>query len=31
LNRDTLTLVPDDIGTPVAMFGIDPNEPPAPE
>jgi amino acid transporter len=26
LNRDTLTLVPDDVGAPVGLFGIDPNE-----
>ncbi len=25
LNRDTPTLVPDDIGTPVGLFGVDPN------
>jgi amino acid transporter len=28
LNRDTLTLVPDDVGTPVGLFGIDPNDDP---
>ena len=25
LNRDTPTLVPDDVGTPVGLFGVDPN------
>jgi len=30
LNRDPRTLVPEDIGTPLGLFGIDPNEPPAP-
>ena len=28
LNRDTLTLVPDDVGSPVGLFGIDPNDDP---
>ena len=26
LNRDTLTLVPDDVGEPVGLFGIDPSD-----
>jgi amino acid transporter len=29
LNRDTLTLVPDDVGAPIGLFGIDPDEEPA--
>jgi len=31
LNRDTMTLVPDDVGTPVGLFGIEPGDasPPA--
>ena len=29
LNRDTLTLVPDDVGTPIGLFGIDPQDGPA--
>jgi amino acid transporter len=29
LNRNTMTLVPEDVGTPVGLFGIDPDEPAA--
>jgi amino acid transporter len=27
LNRNTMTLVPEDVGTPVGLFGIDPDDP----
>jgi hypothetical protein len=29
LNRDTPTRVPQDLGTPVGLFGIDESQPPA--
>ena len=30
LNRNTVTLVPEDVGTPIGLFGIEPNEDPVP-